>query len=532
MSMPGPKGSPVTDYDYIIIGGGTAGCVLAARLSEDPGARVLLLEAGSAEPLPAMAVPAAWPALIGSAADWGDVTTVQADVGPLPYPRGRTLGGGGAVNAMAHVRGHHAVYDAWAAGGAAGWGYDGLLPYFKRSEDAAGRDPALRGAGGPVRVAPVPETSRHPAARALAEALRALGIPATGDLSGKHQEGVAWPDLAIAYGERVSPDSAYLRPAMRRPNLTVLDRCLVTRLLITRGRCAGAAYLRDDGTEHQAHASAEVIVCAGAVGSPQLLMLSGIGPAGHLRGLGIGPVADLPGVGEHLQDHPAAMACFASSVPLPASRYNHGEVYASLPSPLAGPPWPDVQLFPILLPVAPPGYPAPAGGFALMASVTAPDSRGSVRLASASPAAPPLIDPGFLREPADLDRLAAGLALIRTAAAHAAFTRLGVTEAWPGPGVRGSDGLRDWIRRTVGSYYHPAGTCRIGPSPDDGAVTDPELRVHGIDGLRVADASVMPLIVNAPLHATVLAVAERAADLITGRQPGRPQPQAASRDRQ
>ncbi|HEX4834624.1 MAG TPA: GMC family oxidoreductase N-terminal domain-containing protein [Trebonia sp.] len=516
----------MTDYDYVVVGGGTAGCVLAARLSEDPGARVLLLEAGDAGQDPAIDTPASWPALIGTGAEWGSVTVAQADAGVLPYPRGKVLGGSGAINAMAHIRGHRAVYDAWAAAGADGWGFDDLLPYFRRSETAPGRDPALRGTSGPVQVAPAPEEDRHPAARALAEALLALGYPGTGDLSGGQQEGVAWPDLAISGGHRVSPAGAYLLPARSRRNLTVLAGSLVTRLIIAGGRCTGAEYLHD-GSTRIADALEEVVVCAGAIGTPQLLMLSGIGPAAHLRDRGIRVAAALPGVGGNLQDHPVVMACYAPAGPLPRSRFNHGETYSALRSPLSGR-WPDLHLFPILMPVAPPGCEAPAGGFALVASAMAPASRGTVRLASASPAAAPLIDPGFLRDPADLARLETGLLIIRDAAASTPFTRLGLTESWPGPGTP-AEGLRQWIKRTIGSYYHPSGTCRIGPRPDEGAVVNAQLKVYGVDGLRVADASVMPVIPNAPLHATVLAIAERAASLIRADHGPRPRPATANR---
>ena len=506
------EGTLLTEFDYIIVGAGTAGCVLAARLSGS--ARVLLLEAGGPAQTRAMTVPDAWPELLGTAADWAGVTSAQADAGPVAYPRGKGLGGSGAINAMAHVRGHQAVYDGWAAAGAAGWGYADLLPYFRRSEHADGRDPDLRGTSGPVRVAPVPEAGRHPVASAFAEALHQMGCPVTDDLSGQRQEGAAWVDLAIAGGQRVSPDSAYLRPVLHRRNLTVQAGCLATGLHVRHGRCTGVSYLRD-GVPAQAHTGGEVIVCAGAIGSPQLLLLSGIGPAGQLRALGIRPVADLPAVGENLQDHPVVLACYATPGPLPRSRYNHGEVYAALRSELAGA-CPDLHLFPILLPVAPAGYPAPPAGFALVAAVVAPDSRGTLRLASADPQAAPLIDPGFLREQTDVDRLEAGLAVIRTAAASAAFSHVQATEVHPGAGAATCTGLRAWIRGTVGSYYHPAGTSRMGPDADAGAVVDLQLRVRGITGLRVADASVMPVIPNAHPNATVLAIAEKAAALISG----------------
>jgi choline dehydrogenase len=490
----------MTDADYIVVGAGTAGCVLAARLSADPSARVLLLEAGSADETGAMTVPNAWPQTIGSAADWANVTTAQAEAGPQILPRGKTLGGSSAINALAHVRGHRAVYDGWPEG----WRFADLLPYFRRSERVDGRDKELRGTAGPVPVIRV--TDPHPAARALVEALTAAGYPRTDDLSGRHQEGVAWADLAIADGRRVSAADAYLRPALRRPNLTVLDGSLVTRLVISGGRCTGVSYVRG-GATRVADAASAVVVCAGAIGSPQLLMLSGIGPAGPLRGLGIEPAADLPEVGANLQDHPIIVVSYAARGTLPPSKYNHGEAYAALHSGLRGA-YPDLHLFPILLPVAPAGREPPASGYALVAAVVAPDSRGTVRLASAAPDEAPLIDPGFLTDRRDLDRLETGLRIVRRAGASAAFDTIREAEVWPGPTVAAGAGLREYIRQGVGSYYHPVGTCAIG------AVVDAGLRVHGVDGLRVADASVIPVIPNAHPNATVLAIAEKAADLI------------------
>lgn len=497
----------MASYDYIVVGGGAAGCVLAARLSRDAGRRVLVLEAGSGERTRGMTVPSAWPENLGSPADWANVTTDQADAGPCIFPRGRTLGGSSAINAMAHVRGHRAVYDRWAAEGAAGWSFADLLPYFRRSERADGHDPELRGTGGPIQVSQA--TRPHPVAEAFVRGLADDGFPVTDDLSGRRQEGVTWVDLAIAGGERVSSADGYL-PALGGPNLEVRTSCLVTRLHVTDGRCTGVSYV-NDGIAGHAEAAGEVLLSAGAIASPQILMLSGIGPADHLRALGIDVVADLPGVGANLTDHPVVLSSYSSPSQLPLSHYNNGEACAALRSELAGD-YPDLHLFPILLPLAPAGLTPPAAGYALVASVVAPDSRGTVRLASADPRQPPLIDPAFLTDERDLDRMEQCLRIVRHAAAGRAFDTVREAEVWPGPQVRDSAGARQYIRRGVGSYYHPASTCKLGSDP--AAVVDLELRVRGLDGLRVIDASVLPIIPNAHPNATVLAIAERAAELI------------------
>ncbi len=300
---------------------------------------------------------------------------------------------------------------------------------------------------------------------------------------------------------------------MIRPNLAVAADVLVTRLLIGEGRCRGVRYARDGEAPAMATASAEVILCAGAIGSPKLLLLSGIGPAAPLRALGIDPVADLPGVGENLHDHAIALAYYESG-DLPGSDYNHGELYCTLRSPLAGT-YPDLQVFPILLPAAPTGEQPPPAGYTLASAVLAPDSRGTLRLAAADPRIPPLIDPALFRDPKDTERAVCGLELIRDVVAGPSFDGVRGTELWPGSAVTDREGLRAHARRVVTSYYHPVGTCRMGTDPL--AVTDLELRVHGVAGLRVADASVMPVIPNAHPNATVLAIAEKAAALLTGR---------------
>lgn len=500
--------------DYIVVGAGSAGSALTRRLV-DAGHSVHVIEAGLVDDDPAIHSPQGWPALLMSPNDWAVMTTPQRhlDGRALYWPRGRVLGGSSSLNGMIYMRGDRHDYDRWVTEGATGWGWDDVLPLFRRSEDHVDGSDEFHGVGGPLRVERIPEEFRHPAAQAFVDAAAATGIERTDDFNREKLDGVGFNHTTTRDGKRASAWQAFVVPIQGDERLTVTTGATVRRVIVEDGRAVGVEY-DVAGETVKAFADAEVILSAGAIGTPKILLLSGIGPRGHLDDLGIDVVADLAGVGENLHDHLLVSNLYEASAPVPAGRWNLLESQLYARSSQAEGPTPDLQPLFIHVPYPTDGGAAPAQGYTIAAGIVRPHSRGAVRLASADPSAAPLVDPNVFADERDVEAMVDAIELVREVGAQDAFAGIRAREFAPGPDVTTRDQLRDFARRTVGTYHHQVGTASMGT--DDLSVVSPELRVHGIDGLRIADASVMPSVPSANTNAPSIMIGEKASDLILG----------------
>ena len=533
-----------TGYDYVIVGGGSAGCVLANRLSEDGAASVLLIEAGGRDLHPFIHIPLGMGKMHErDMFNWGYRTEPEPNMNgrEIEAMRGKVLGGSSSINVMAYTRGNRGDYDRWAQKGALGWSYADVLPYFKRCETWESGENPWRGGAGPVGTEFAKTTD--PVYDAWLDAARAAGFPVTDDYNGRQQEGFGRGQYTIRGGYRSSAATAYLRPAKSRPNLDVVTGALATRVLMQGTRATGVEYAQGIRATVRVNADREVILAGGAFNTPPLLMLSGIGPADHLRATGIKPVVDLP-VGKNLQDHLAVIIFFER---LNESVFRHDMRFDRMAVSMlrayffgTGPGTvvpgglhafvktrpelavPDIEF---MFRGAPadthlwfPGIrPAYVDGYGIRPTLLHPDSRGEILLRSSDPRDPPRIAYNFFSAPNDLPRLREGFKRAREVAYQAPMDAYRGRETSPGDAVKTDAEIDAFIRRTAITAHHPCGTCAMGTTPD--TVTDPELRVRGVERLRVVDASVMPDLVSAHINACVLMIAEKASDMIRKRTP-------------
>jgi choline dehydrogenase len=529
-------------FDYIIVGSGSAGAAIANRLSEDGNTRVLLLEAGGRDWNPFLLLPLAFRKIYSSRSmNWNFESEPEPGLNGrrLPLPRGKTLGGSSSINAMIYIRGHRRDYDLWSEQGAPGWSYADVLPYFRRLENSWRGASFYHGEGGPISVSSMdyPDMLYEP----LMRSARAAGVPESEDANGRQQEGISRMEATIGNGKRSSTARAYLHPVMRRPNLVIRANALATKVMIEKGRATGVEFVTN-GRVNKQHADREVILCGGAYNSPQLLMLSGVGPADHLRSIGVAPLHDLPGVGENLSEHPNVVNTYKARSEHGLTKFlrvdraaalaarwfvRHDGIFASNGATaniflrtMPDLDRPDVQLVcmsvsnsaDLWLPgvTRPPVY-----SFSVRVGALHPKSRGWVRLRSSDPADSPRIFNNMYADPEDLATMVRGVRATRDIYAQKPIADMVDQELFPGHAARSDYQIAEAIRRESGHRSHPVGTCRMGN--DTLAVVDPELRVRGLTGLRVADASIMPELPSGNTNVPTIMIGEKAADLIRGR---------------